>query len=67
MSSQSARRFRKEREKHYTLEREKDVVAARGRLKGFKTFTPRQMAEMVAGVQSAPVVKANRRARRRAR
>lgn len=65
MSDQSARKFRREREAHYALEREKDAERVQARLKGFKPATKAEMTSMILGVPQTPIdVKPTRRVRR---
>lgn len=49
-SKQTLRRFHREREAHYALEREKELQRRQARLKGFKPASVREMAAGVLGL-----------------
>jgi hypothetical protein len=70
MSKATDRKFRKEREAHYALEREKDAERAQARLKGFKPATMSDMTSMILGtpqVTSTAGVSRQQRRHNRAR
>jgi len=50
-SKQTLRRFNREREEHYALERVKETERKRARLKGFKVASPADLTEAVLGVR----------------